>query len=180
MEEGWRERLLPKDRLKRLALRIGRLTEKDQAQIRHEEEVTEMRRRAAVELYGICEKFVAAVNGLVEESAVELSPADFWLESFRDDRPNLFQINVRGRIVQLEFSAPDRLISTENFRVPYILEGSVRCFNQAFLDRDAIEEQSLFFCLEKNRRVWRYFNNRTYHTGVIEQDFLIGLLEQVL
>jgi hypothetical protein len=36
----------------------------------------------------------------------------------REGEPNLMQINVRGRILQVEFTAPSDLLSTEEFRQP--------------------------------------------------------------
>ena len=51
------------------------------------------------------------------------------------------------------------------FRIPYILEGSVRAFNQEMLDKDLIEEQPLFYTMERNRNMWRYFETRTYRSG---------------
>ena len=53
-------------------------------------------------------------------------------------------MNVRGRILQVAFEATVELVSTEDFRVPYTLHGSVRAFNQELLDKDIIEEQLIF------------------------------------
>jgi len=33
------------------------------------------------------------------------------------------------------------------------------------LDKDLIEEQPLFYTMERNRNMWRYFETRTYHSG---------------
>ena len=41
----------------------------------------------------------------------------------------------------MAFRATPELVSTEDFRVPYTLEGTVRAFNQELLDKDLIEEQ---------------------------------------
>ena len=41
--------------------------------------------------------------------------------------------------------ATAELVSTEEFRIPYTLAGSVRAFNQELLDQDLIEEQADFF-----------------------------------
>jgi hypothetical protein len=168
------------DRLKRLAASIDTLIEKDDERVRHAEEILALRHKAALELHAICSGFVLSVNTLLSRTRVELDPEDYSAEQFHDAEPNLFQINVRGRILQIEFEAPELLVSTEHFRVPYVLEGATRCFNQDLLEREAIEEHLLFFCLERNRRVWRYFNGRTYHTGLFNQDYLIELLERLL
>ena len=79
--------------------------------------------------------------------------------SYSDDSPNLVQINVHGRILQVAFAATAELVSTEDFRIPYILEGSVRAFNQEMLDKDLIEEQPLFYTMERGHNMWRYFRN---------------------
>jgi hypothetical protein len=92
----------------------------------------------------------------------------------------LIQINVRGRILQIEYGAADTLISTEEFRIPYTLAGSVRAFNQELLDKDIIEEQLIFYTIEKHRRMWRFFDARTYRSGPFDQAYLISLLEQLL
>ncbi|MEO7650252.1 MAG: hypothetical protein ABIZ80_07270 [Bryobacteraceae bacterium] len=169
-----------RDRLSRLAKNIDTLVEKDDRQVKREQEIEETRRRAAMELHGACAIFVASVNRLLSKTALELSPQSFTPELFREEGQNIFQINVRGRILQIEFESTPSLVSTENFRVPHVLEGSVRCFNQDLLDRSTIEEQFLFFCLEKSRNSWRFFNARTYHTGMFDQDYLISLMEQLV
>src|SRR6185436_20771214 len=99
-------------------------------------------------------------------------------DSFQDDSPNLIQINVRGRILQVAFRTTPELVSTEDFRVPYTLEGTVRAFNQELLDKDLIEEQLIFYTVENSKRMWRFFDARTYRSGPFEVDYLIGLMEQ--
>jgi len=64
--------------------------------------------------------------------------------------------------------------------VPYILSGAVRCFNQQLLERDLIEEQLLFYTLEKSRNLWRFFDVRTYRSGPVDAEYLISLLEQLV
>ena len=58
-------------------------------------------------------------------------------------------------------------MSTEDFRVPYTLEGSVRAFNQDLLNKDLIEEQLVFYTIEKTRSLWRFFDPRTYRSGTL-------------
>ena len=89
------------------------------------------------------------------------------------------QINVSGRILQVEYESAEELVCTEDFRVPYTMKGSIRCFNQELLDKDVIEEQLLFYVLEKPP-IWRYFDARTYRTGVFDQEYLAGLLENLI
>ncbi len=82
--------------------------------------------------------------------------------------------------MQGEFSSTPELVSTEDFRIPYIISGSVRAFNQMLLDRDVIEEQLLFYTLEKRMRMWRFFDPRTYRSGPFDQEYLVCLMEQLL
>ena len=124
--------------------------------------------------------FVDHINRHLSKTEVNFDPPDFTPESFSDEGLNLLQINARGRILQIEFQATDDMISTENFRVPHILEGSVRCFNQEKLEEAVIEEQFLFFCLEKKRNLWRFFDARTYRSGPFDEEYLISLMEQLI
>ena len=171
---------MSRDRLKKLARNIDGLLEKDELLAKHALEIAGMRRAAAAELHALFVRFTSEVNDLLSTAHLVLDPPAFSPDTYRDFGVNMIQLNVRGRIIQLEFEAPERLVSTENFRVPYILEGAVRCFNQELLDRDQVEEQLLFYCLEKHRHAWRYFDARTYHTGLFDQDYLIGLLERIV
>lgn len=171
---------LNEDRLQRLAQRIRSLAEKDEHQLRRVREVETLRRAAARELHSVCADFVAAVNGALDDHLVLLDPPEYGANSYSDYSPSLVQINVHGRILQVSFAATAELISTEDFRIPYILEGSVRAFNQEMLDKDLIEEQPLFYTMEPNRNMWRYFEARTYHSGPFDRDYLISLMERIL
>ena len=176
-----RLRSWPKDdRLQRLARRIRSLQDTDERRVRRVHEVEAMRRAAARELHSVCDDFVAAVNGMLDDRVVLLDPPEFSAASYSDDSPNLLQINVHGRILQVAYAATAELVSTEDFRIPYILEGSVRAFNQEMLDKDLIEEQPLFYTMEPNRNMWRYFETRTYHSGPFDRDYLISVMEQIL
>ena len=167
-------------RLKKLAHRIDTLADKDEESMRHAREVAAMRRAAASELYAICAEFAAALNRLLERSEVVLDPPEYTSEGFREETANLIQMNVRGRILQVQFHATEELISTEDFRVPYTLEGTVRAFSQELLEKDLIEEQLIFFTVEKQKRMWRFFDARTYRSGPMDQEYLIGLMEQLI
>jgi hypothetical protein len=167
-------------RLKRLAVRIDSLVEKDEGFLQHAREIAALRQAAAADLYAICADFVASVNRLLARTEVELDPAGYGANSFQENSPNLVQINVRGRILQVAFSTTPELVSTEDFRVPYILAGSVRAFNQELLDKDIIEEQLIFYTLENHKKMWRFFDARTYRSGPFDQEYLIGLMEQLL
>jgi hypothetical protein len=167
-------------RLRRLANSIDSLLEKDERLLRRAHEVAEARRAAARDLHAICREFVGSLNRMLERSAVDLDPPVFGNDAFQEDMPNLLQINVRGRILQIVFRATSELVSTEDFRVPYTLEGTVRAFNQELLEKDLIEEQLIFYTLEKHRKLWRFFDARTYRSGPFDVEYLISLMEQLI
>lgn len=166
--------------MKRLAQRIDRLVEKDEGLVRHGRETAKLRAAAALELHTICREFVHSLNRLLAKSELALDPGEFSEDAFHDDAINLVQISVRGRNLQIAFSATPGLLSTEDFRIPYTLEGSVRAFNQELLEKDIIEEQLLFYTVEKDRKMWRFFDPRTYRSGTFDQDYLISVMEQLI
>jgi hypothetical protein len=167
-------------RLKRLAESIDALADKDENSLRRVREVRALRREAAAELYGICSNFIAAVNGLLSRGKVVLDPPEYAEGAFQEESANLIQMNVRGRILQVEFEATLELLSTEDFRVPYTLQGVVRAFNQELLDKDIIEEQLIFYTCEKQKKMWRFFDARTYRSGPFDEVYLITLMEQLI
>jgi len=178
---GWSDQVQARDaRLKRLAKNIDALEDKDHQRLNHAREMADTRRKAATELHGICSGFVLAVNRLLSSGTVVLDPPDFPEEAFREDDGNLIQINASGRILQIHFSATKELISTEEFRIPYTIEGSVRAYNQDLLDKDVIEEQLLFYTVEKGKKMWRFFDARTYRSGPFDQEYLINMMEQLI
>jgi hypothetical protein len=168
------------DRLKRLAKSLDALARKDEVHLREAREIGALRRQAALELHGICGDFVSELNHWLSEIELEFRPEEYGPENFHEDGLNLFQINARGRILQIKFEATPELTSSEDFRVPYILSGAIRCFNQQLLEKDLIEEQLLFYTLEKSRRLWRFFDARTYRSGPFDADYLAGLMEQLV
>jgi hypothetical protein len=167
-------------RLKRLAGKIEALAGKDEKQLRRAREIMELRRNAAGALHRVCSAFVDSLNRLMETSRISMEPAEFSATTFRSDVPNLIQIGVRGRILQVTFEATPELVSTEDFRIPYTLAGAVRAFNQELPDKDLIEEQLIFYTLEKQGNQWRFFDARTYHSGPFDQDYLVALMEQLV
>ena len=171
---------MAKDRLKKLANTIDALSEKDGQLVQKTQEIAGLRCKAAVDLHSICRNFVSDLNRMLSKTELLFDPPEYSPESFNDHGVNLLQINARGRILQIEFSPTAEMISTENFRMPHILEGSIRCFNQEFLDRAVIEEQFIFYCLEKKQRLWRFFDARTYRSGPFDQEYLVSLMEQLL
>ena len=171
---------IPDVRLKRLAESIDALADKDERFINHAREIAGLRRLAAAELHIICARFVDRLNGFLTRGMVVLDPPVFSEDSYRDESSHLIQMNVRGRILQVEFRSTAELVSTEDFRIPYIISGSVRAFNQILLDQDLIEEQILFYTLERRLRMWRFFDARTYRSGPFDQDYLVSLMQQLL
>lgn len=167
-------------RLKRLAEKIDALSDKDEMRLRHSREMGALRRAAASDLYAICADFVNSVNRLLARSELELDPRSFPEDAFQEDVQNLIQINVRGRILQISFINTPELVSTEDFRIPYTLQGSVRAFNQDLLDKEVIEEQLVFYTLEKDKKMWRFFDARTYRSGPLDQEYLISVMEQII
>jgi hypothetical protein len=167
-------------RLKRLAGSIDALVDKDANTHRRAAEIRALRRAAAAQLFGICSNFVSTVNRLLSRGEVTLAPQEYGEGAFEEESANLIQMNVRGRILQVEFQATIELLSTEDFRVPYTLEGFVRAFNQELLEKDIIEEQLIFYTLEKHRKMWRFFDARTYRSGPFDEEYLITLMEQLI
>jgi hypothetical protein len=168
------------ERLRRLAHNIDRLVDKDDDLLRRERETEALRRAAAAQLHALCAAFVGDLNLLLQRSEVRLDPETFDADLFQPDMPTLIQIQVRGRILQIAFTATPGLTSTEEFRIPYILEGSVRAFNQQLLDKHLMEEQLLFYTLEGRSTIWRYFDTRTYRSGHFDREYLMTLMEQVI
>lgn len=167
-------------RLKRLAGRIGALAAKDEEVLRNAQEIAQLRHAAARELYTVCAEFVTELNRLLPQPELSIDPPDYREGSFSDIAPNLIQISVRGRILQLEYEAAETLLSTEEFRIPYTLAGSVRAFNQELLEKDLIEEQLIFYTVERHRKMWRFFDARTYRSGPVDQGYLVTAMEQLL
>lgn len=140
------------------------------------DEIAELRLRGACELHRICADFTSSVNSKLPEPLLDLSPQAYSEDAFRQSGANLIQIASQGRQLQISFQAPERNVSTEKFPVPYILEGEVRTYNQAMLDRFSIRSRMIFFCIEEPVAVWRYFDWRTRSTGLIGRDLLVSLM----
>jgi hypothetical protein len=168
------------ERMKKLARNLDALVEKDKERERRADEMIGLRRKAAAHLHAVCAEFTRRVNELTSQTEIRLDPPDFQVENFREHEPNLIQLNARGRIVEIEFEATEELISSEDFRVPYTLQGAVRGFNQALLDQNLVREQLLFYTVEKSGNMWRYFDARTYRTGPFDVEYLLGLMEDLV
>jgi hypothetical protein len=167
------------DRLTRLTRAIEAIAERDNKLIEESTQVDQLRSRGAAELHGICHVFVEKVNGLLSESSVLLDPPSFAEGDFQDG-PNLFQINLRGRLLQIEFAATGELYETDDFKRPYVLRGSVRSFNQDLLQHNTVDEQLIFYCPNGGGADWFFFDERTYRTGRLGEDYLISEMERLL
>jgi len=143
------------------------------------ESVATLRRRGACELHSICSEFVRSVNSRLSQGALDLSPHAYTPEMFREPGVNLIQIGAQGREMQITFEATAQLVSTEKFLVPYVLEGEIRTYNQKMLERFEIRTLLLFFCLEEDRAVWRFFDWRTRSTGLVGRELLVSLMEHL-
>lgn len=138
-----------------------------------------LRARGAGELHAICAELVTKVNSRLSQASLELSPAEYKPELFRDSGINLFQIGAQGREMQIAFHSPRELVSTEKFLIPYVLEGEIRSYNQQMLQRFEIRTQLLFYCVENGTAKWRFSDLRTLRTGVVDSDLLAGLMERL-
>ena len=168
------------DHIARLAKLIDSDIRKDKHLRLTEIEVVGLRRQGAIDLHSICADFVASVNRQLSPPVLELSPPEYAAEMFRESGVNLMQVNAQGRIIQIAFEATPAISSTEKFRIPYVLEGEVRVYNQEMLERTQIRSQALFFCIEENRNNWRYFEWLHGRTGVFDRDQLMSLLERLI
>jgi hypothetical protein len=130
--------------------------------------IHEVRRKGAGEVHRICAEFVAAVNGRLSSTQLELSPADYGSDSFRPTGANVIQIGSQGRTMQIVFEAPNELVSTEKFLIPY---------NQKMLERSEIRSRALYYCVENETASWRYYDWRTLSTGVLTSEVLARLME---
>lgn len=139
----------------------------------------DVRATGAVDLHAICRVFVDKVNGRLSEPAVLLDPPSF-TESNYSDGPNFFQINLRGRLLQIEFTATDTPYENDDFKRPYVLRGTVRSFSQDLLQHNTVDEQLIFYCPGTDRAEWYFFDERTYRTGRVGEDYLITEMERLL
>ena len=164
----------------RLARQLDRLAERDERTVEEMDRTDHERRHGARILHTICAEFTRHLNSAMTRTEMLLMPLEFDPETYREDAPNLIQMSLRGRIVQIQYEAPEQSIANENFRYPYILQGSVNGFNQTLLERDLIEEQMLFYARNgKQDFRWHYFEPRTYRTGLVDEQYFTMLLTRL-
>jgi len=173
----WRRR---PDPLTRLAQHLDRLAERDEKTEEEVDRAETARRQGARALYQICAEFTQHLNSAMTRTEMQLVPTEYDASTYRENAPNLIQMSLRGRIVQIQYEATEQLVATEDFRFPYILQGAVNGFNQTLLERDLIEEQLLFYAKNgKQDFRWHYFEPRTYRTGLVNEEYLTTLLSRL-
>ncbi len=178
MAVSWKRRR--PGRLDRLAAAIEAIGEQDQKQADENARIDDLRVAGAVALYALCREFVDALNEKLSTPALILDPPEFTATGFRDPGPNLFQINLRGRLLMIEFEATGEPMSTDDYRKPYILHGSVRSLNQDFLDRHLVSEKSVFFCPAGDSGQWHFVDHRSYRSGRFTPDLLADEMERLI
>jgi len=167
-------------RIRKLAHRIEELRLKDVEVQQLRQQILEARRKAVQRLWETCRSFASQLNAFAAEDKLDLSPSEPPADC-RDEQPIELMLNVRGRVLLVALRAPANLISSDNFRKAYILEGDVRFFNQELLESDRVEEHSVFFCPgEGQDGDWLFWNVRTYKSGLVDEDYFASLLEQIL
>jgi hypothetical protein len=164
----------------RLALAIEAIAGEDQRLVDESANVDKLRDEGAAALYRICREFVDDLNSRLSKPVLRLDPPEWSADKYVDVGSNLLQISLRGRLLQLEYSATEEPYSTEDFRHRYVLEGGVRSFNQNFLERDTVDEQQIFFCPHASGAAWHFFDSRTYRTGLVTADYLAAELERLM
>jgi hypothetical protein len=168
------------DLLTRLAEAIEALGETDRKLIAESAGVDRLRSKGALDLHRICSAFVEKVNGKLREPAILLDPPSYSEGNYDDEGLNLFQINLRGRILQVEFGRTEGLYEDDDFRWPYVLRGAVRSFNQDLLDHSSIDEQMIFYCPKNGTAMWHFFDRRTYRSGRVTEGYLVTEMERLL
>lgn len=168
------------DRLQRLAKRLDHGAQLDQARMEREQRIEALRKRAGEELHQICREFVVHLNGFLTLQAAELTPALFPVQGFGAGPAHLVQINVNGRILQFTYQPTGELELSDEIRVPYTLEGTVRWFNQAMLDRDEVRDHRLFYCIDGKTTGWRYLDHTSRKLSAVNHEYLVSLLEQLV
>lgn len=167
-------------RYKRLAKKLDELPAKDEERIRQIREMELRQRLGAVELHELCLDLVHTLNSMLKKLRLEITPEVYNPDRIESENGLLFQINANGRILQVAVNSPENLITTEHFRIPYVLRGAVRSFNQESLERQEIQETPIFYCQEREDFAWVFMETRTRKTGPVDKDFLMDVLERLL
>jgi hypothetical protein len=169
------------ERFRRLAQRIEELRRKDETTLAFRRQIEQQRCEAVQRLWNMCRSFADSLNSMMAApDRLELTPAEP-PAGIPEDESLQIMLNVRGRILLLDLRVPAYLVSSDNFKRPYTLEGEVRFFNQVLLEDERVEEHGLFFCpSEGDNGAWVFWNGRSYKEGLADEEYLAGLLEQIL
>lgn len=168
-------------RLRRLARKLDELPARDAQRRREAEELERKQNEAARALFELCQKLAKTLNPMLKHLQIELSPETFSAGMLDGEAGMLIQLNAAGRIVQLALAAREPSPSTEHYRVPYILRGAIRWFNQEWLDRQLVQEHWLFCCLNEGAAPeWRYLDPHTRKSGALNLEYLISRFEELL
>src|SRR5262249_54989253 len=132
------------------------------------DEVSGLRRRGAAQLHKICADFVGSLNSRLSQGKLELSPPSYSVEMFREPGVNLIHMGSQGREMQILFQSPQNLFSTDKFLIPYVLDGELRVYNQKMLERFEVRTYSLFYCVNQEGAVWRFYDWRVPQTRPVD------------
>jgi hypothetical protein len=168
--------MVPNDAIVRLARQIDATRKSERLRV-GADVVNATRAHGACELHRICGDFVASLNGKLSQTSLELAPPKFAPEMFRDAEVNLMQISSQGRQMQITFQATRELVSTEKYPMPYILEGEVLSYNQRMLERFEVRSLLLFYTVQEDAALWRYYDWRTARMGLVGTELLVSLME---
>jgi len=114
----------PQDRLERLAKSIEAIEERDRQMVDESSQVDKLREEGAAALYALCREFVNDLNRRLPEPALLLDPPEWTPESFHESGPNLIQISLRGRLLQLEYEATDEPSAQRIFGIAMFCGGT--------------------------------------------------------
>lgn len=167
-------------RLKRLAQKLDELPAKDELRMRAAREIEVRQRQGAIEMHDLCAALVRDLNSVMVHMNIELMPPAYNPDTIHSPSGTLFQINATGRIVQIAILPPDVTLCTDHFRIPYLLRGAIRWFNQESLERQEIQESLVFYCVERGEYSWRYVDSRSRKSGMVDPAFLMEAMEQLL
>jgi hypothetical protein len=141
--------------------------------------IAELRRQGACQLHHVCAEFVSLLKSRLSQSLLELSPPAYGPEMFRESGVNLIQVTSQGRQMQIAFQATAQVFSTEKYFVPYILEGEIRTYNQKMLEHFEIRSQSLFYCVDNETTLWRFYDWRNPRNLLVDPELLAGLMQRL-
>jgi len=163
-------------RLKTTGGEYRRPADKDQTCLSYAREMAGLRRRAAAELHAICAEFVGAVNRLLFAQRGDPRSRGFPGRGFFTRKAlHLLQINSRGRILQIEFAGHARNWSPPRNSASHT-PSTARCGpSTSNCSKGPDRGATGLYTIEKHKKMWRFFDARTYRSGPFDQDYLVAL-----